>query len=832
MLRKNPLYKRIITAVFILSIVFSMLSFLGIIAMSDAGYYELNDNYFSSSSGGDKSLLLDVPFYETSSVSYRVYDRAFDAYLSFGNVVVSESDAQNALNEEKRSGMEHFDTVTLENGDKMLILSSLPFENIANGYSINITTSSGKQLYNNDIAPSGEYSTTGSVLYGIDRHGNVACSELRYNEDADSDKTFSTYTHQPNKISRRELAEYVEKNPYNFFPWTLTYAADKDTESNCEAIPFYEKSDGNVNIVDLEINSILQDMAWDRYGSNYYSYYYDEATNGGAIIIDEYEQIETVYEIRITVSIPSGDILPENLGFQKAMYDRFYPMRMPAIVVCLVSVVLGFVSFILILFAAGWHKDCDTPQLRTIDKLPFDLFTVIMALLIGVCHNLVDGITSGWFDTAGNVFYSLVVIFTAVLFMLYIVSFVRRIKTRTLLKNNLVVHLFKLIKRAFTAIPSIWTLVVGGLVYGLITSVAIAVRNEFWIISWAFISLFLFGSLCLYHAQLSNLFKAAERIAEGDTEAKVDTAKLMLPLKKQADSINSICYAVNKAVDEKMSSERMKTDLIANVSHDLKTPLTNIINYLDLLKQTEIADPTAAEYIAVLERQSLRLKRLVQDVVDASKASSGCINAELESVNLRELLEQSAAEYGDKFATAGVTPVINCDADCTAVRADGRLLWRVFDNILSNICKYSQFGTRAYIEAKRSGENIIISFRNISAEALNISPEVLMERFVRGDKSRSTEGSGLGLSIARSLVELQNGEFAIAIDGDLFRVTVALPYCEPNEAEDCDVNLNTEEAEAVYELEAQPELPQLPEPEVQPLTEDQIIILPPILPED
>ena len=223
----------------------------------------------------------------------------------------------------------------------------------------------------------------------------------------------------------------------------------------------------------------------------------------------------------------------------------------------------------------------------------------------------------------------------------------------------------------------------------------------------------------------------------------------------------------------------------------------------------------------------------MQDIVDASKASSGCINAECVPVDIRELLEQAVAEYSDKLAASGVTPVVNRDDDCTAVMADGRLLWRVFDNLLSNISKYSQPGTRAYIDAKRAGENVEISFRNISAEALNISPEALMERFVRGDRSRHTDGSGLGLSIARSLVELQGGTFSLAIDGDLFRAIVSLPACELPEREAEEPEEENAAAETVPAIEESNEsLPQLPEPEIQPLTEDQLIVLPPILPEE
>jgi signal transduction histidine kinase len=221
-----------------------------------------------------------------------------------------------------------------------------------------------------------------------------------------------------------------------------------------------------------------------------------------------------------------------------------------------------------------------------------------------------------------------------------------------------------------------------------------------------------------------------------------------------------------------MRSERFKTELITNVSHDIKTPLTSIINYVDLIKKEEIENDTAKQYIDVLERQSNRLKKLVEDLVEASKASSGSLSVELKACDVSVLVSQTIGEFEDKLLGRGLTPIINVPTKPVKIMADGRHLWRIFDNLMGNICKYAMSGTRVYIDVKTENQKAVITFRNISQNQLNVSAEELMERFVRGDKSRNTEGSGLGLSIAKSLAELQGGSMELLVDGDLFKASV------------------------------------------------------------
>ena len=236
--------------------------------------------------------------------------------------------------------------------------------------------------------------------------------------------------------------------------------------------------------------------------------------------------------------------------------------------------------------------------------------------------------------------------------------------------------------------------------------------------------------------------------------------------------VNNIGDGISAAVDEKLKSERLKTELIANVSHDIKTPLTSIINYVDLLKKENLENERAEKYLEVLSAKSWRLKTLIEDLVEASKASSGTINFNLESLNLVELVRQSLGEFEDRFIAHNLEAILTIKEEPVFILADGRSTYRIIENIFSNVNKYALSGTRIYVDINTTEDSVIVSVKNISASKLNINADELMERFVRGDLSRNTEGSGLGLSIAKSLASLQNATFDIILDGDLFKAVV------------------------------------------------------------
>ena len=276
----------------------------------------------------------------------------------------------------------------------------------------------------------------------------------------------------------------------------------------------------------------------------------------------------------------------------------------------------------------------------------------------------------------------------------------------------------------------------------------------------------------LLFRQLRKLRKASERLAAGDLESPVGAERFWPGVREQAAALGRIGDGIKTAVDEQLKGERLKTELITNVSHDLKTPVTSIVSCADLLKKPETTPEQAAEYIEMLERQSRKLQKLTDDLLEASKASSGAIDVRKEPTDVRELLNQSVGEFAERLEQRGITPVLTLPEDPCVLATDGQLLWRVLDNLLRNVCKYAQPDTRAYFDLETSPAETVISLKNISASPLNVSAETLMERFVRGDASRSTEGSGLGLSIAQSLTRLLGGELELQIDGDLFKAVL------------------------------------------------------------
>ena len=275
------------------------------------------------------------------------------------------------------------------------------------------------------------------------------------------------------------------------------------------------------------------------------------------------------------------------------------------------------------------------------------------------------------------------------------------------------------------------------------------------------------------------LRRHVSRIETGDFSAAEHKIPLYLDFAEFDCLLNGITDSVKAIVDKQLKAEHLRTELITNVSHDLKTPLTSIVNYVDLLSREPMQNETASEYLDVLKRQAARLKKLTVDLVDASKASTGNLTVELNPTGIQVLIGQIAGEYGEQLEQHRLTLMQNIPEEPLMILADGRQIWRVFDNLLNNICKYALPDTRVYLDVLADEQNIEITLKNISSNPLNISPDELMERFVRGDSSRSTEGSGLGLSIARDLTVLQNGSLSLSTDGDLFKVTLRFPRFFP-----------------------------------------------------
>ena len=466
-------------------------------------------------------------------------------------------------------------------------------------------------------------------------------------------------------------------------------------------------------------------------------------------------------------------------------------MKYSVYVILALSLAVFVASFVYLVSAAGHKKDQEQVQGSFLCKVPADVFTVICLVAES---SLAVGISL--LGNAGSpdnyVFYAAAMLFLllcgGLLALGYLLDFAVRIKLGKWWRNTLIYKVLRSIYRGWNKVGENKSILWKGLAIFLgvnflevLIFVVFGVDYSKIMIVWfaeKAVILFAGGEILI---QMKRLQEGGKHIAEGDMDYQIDTEHMLPALKEHAADLNRINEGVSKAVNEKMKSERFKTELITNVSHDIKTPLTSIINYVDLLEKEEIPNENAKEYLEVLERQSARLKKLIEDLIEASKASSGSLSVNLEKLEAGVFLVQTVGEFKEKTEKNKLDLQIKKPGEPIYIMADGRHFWRVIDNLMNNICKYAQPETRVYINLEQTGEKVQITFRNTSRYPLNISSEELMERFVRGDSSRNTEGNGLGLSIAGSLMELMHGKMQLFVDGDLFKVVLEFDRCEASQ---------------------------------------------------
>lgn len=366
-------------------------------------------------------------------------------------------------------------------------------------------------------------------------------------------------------------------------------------------------------------------------------------------------------------------------------------------------------------------------------------------------------------------------VFTLGCFFMGYVSLIKRIKGRNLWKNSLLRVIVRFIYKIYDNRKKTTKTVLLLCGFFLVQGIAVLFRNGVTML------LVLLADVGVFYVVLNGLLlkeklkKGIEEIALGNMEYQIPLQGLRGENLKLAEMINGIANGFHMAVEEAMKNERLKTNLITNVSHDIKTPLTSIINYVAILKQSDIADPKIQGYLDILEAKAQRLKTLTEDVVEASKVSSGNISLEYMDVDLVEMIQQTEGEMAEKFEARNLKMIVNLPAEPAVVHVDGRRMWRVLENIFGNAAKYAMPGTRVYADLKLEEDTVDLSLKNVSEHQLNISADELTERFIRGDLSRSSEGSGLGLSIAQSLTTMQGGTFNLYLDGDLFRVNIRFP---------------------------------------------------------
>mgnify|MGYP004535500581 FL=1 len=483
-------------------------------------------------------------------------------------------------------------------------------------------------------------------------------------------------------------------------------------------------------------------------------------------------------ELNVTIQLQEG-FTPRTYEYGLMLW--LIDMADALIPLTVLFVVLALFCFFWQMAAAGHWQGFEGIHLTWFDKIPLDLMAVVFMLPIGFFV--------GYFNYSSSIAVALWGAAVLNCVFLFLITFVTRCKAGTVLKNNVIWYAIRLLWRILKAIgrwighlvrsiPVIWRT---ALVILAAFIFALAIGSNMSVLSLPMLLLYLLLAVfALYIAiGFATLQRGSKALAEGDYSKPVDTRFLRGDLKRCGENLNKVQRGVQRAVDERLRSERMKTELITNVSHDIKTPLTSIVNYVDLLKKEDIDNPKAQEYLEVLDRQSKRLKKLTEDLVEASKASSGVIPVDCQPTNVNVLLSQLEGEYEERLQKAELTMIVHPAAGDPVVLADGKLLSRVMDNLMNNIGKYAMPGTRVYAAAAADEKESTISIKNVSRNELNVSADELMERFVRGDSSRHTEGSGLGLSIAKSLVELQGGRFELSIDGDLFRADISLPLYRP-----------------------------------------------------
>ena len=478
----------------------------------------------------------------------------------------------------------------------------------------------------------------------------------------------------------------------------------------------------------------------------------------------------------LSLICPVEQIAEVGNSFWDIVSLMMYNVRQYSVLILTLVIVLLIIMVTISILGVGRTVTKEGIQLKMYDKIFIEV--VIFASLVLIFFDVI--VVKEVISYIRKPVFGILVLLACGL-MLYLVCIslfetsVKRIKTNTLIKTTIIYWMYK--KAELILENMKLSIKIGILFVGFIftNGISFIVMEKKPLIG--FIMLIIFYGVSFFYIfrkvlECQKINNAIEQIYKGNTEFKLNEESFKGNFRKVASQVNDISAGLSTAVDERMKSERLKTELITNVSHDIKTPLTSIINYVDLLKKEGITSEKATEYLDILDNKSQRLKKLTEDLVEASKASSGNIKMNMEKLEVNELIKQVSVEFEEKFKKRGLEEIITYTKELVYIQADSRYMYRVLENMYSNVSKYAMENSRVYTDIVEKKSSVIIQIKNISKDKLNIKADELMQRFVRGDVSRNTEGSGLGLSIANSLTELQNGEFAICIDGDLFKVTI------------------------------------------------------------
>lgn len=516
----------------------------------------------------------------------------------------------------------------------------------------------------------------------------------------------------------------------------------------------------------------------DKNYENDTNYEYNTTRNYKETSIDKFE-IYASYDENVTE--PSIRIEYMNLLNKMKTFSNLTYVMIPA------SSFIIFACTIYLFYAIG-------KELKTLDKVYYEAIIMIALVLIGFAFLPIAMIFGGempqndlnFIISMGALAYLVSYIICAILFN----TTVKRIKAKSFWKTTILgiftFSILKELKKLYNNLKQVHRNFMRNLArnrkiilymigFIVVEIMLLLIFNFIGFILDVLLGIYVFNKIMKNVYSYEKIENKLKDMYEGNNATILSEGDVEDEFKESVKYINDISNGFENAIEESLKSERLKTELITNVSHDIKTPLTSIINYVDLLKQEKIDNEKAKEYIKVLDSKSQRLKKLTEDLVEASKASSGAIKLNIEKINIVELLKQSIGEFKDKFNARNLEIVTSYEKQNVTINADSRYLYRVIENLFSNISKYALESSRVYIDVTENMGNVKIAIKNISKEKLNISSDELMQRFVRGDKSRTTEGSGLGISISKSLIELQKGMFDLQIDGDLFKVIIELP---------------------------------------------------------
>ena len=506
---------------------------------------------------------------------------------------------------------------------------------------------------------------------------------------------------------------------------------------------------------------------------------------GGNMWMDNYECV-----FAVDTSYPIQDDFYQ----ESKIYQEYAPqVRFTFWIV----IATGFAMLVILAWltiVAGRSNREEGIVLNRVDKMKTEIFILLSVAVMVICiygeislsYGLLNGVWfsgDGFNGTSVLIFAGIVAVSVCMTGLTFWLGMVRRIKAKTLWKNSILCLIIKYVRIGIRHLGEVWKAAILFGVLVVVHWIAIAMWEPG---IWLFVMLAAEAGAFFYLMRRAigraRIIKGVKAIADGQVDYQIPLNGLKGGQLEAAVSINKIGDGLDRAVEESVKNERLKTDLITNVSHDIKTPLTSIINYVDLLKREDFEDPKIRNYLQVLEEKAYRLKTLTEDVVEASKVSSGNISLEMMNLNLVELVNQTSAEFEEKFEARNLKMIMNLPTEPATIYADGRRMWRVLANVFNNAAKYAMEGSRVYVDLVQTGEEVQLTIKNVSEQPLNISADELTERFIRGDVSRSTEGSGLGLSIAQNLTKLQGGKFELYLDGDLFKVLIRFPV--PKETED------------------------------------------------